>query len=118
MKTQQVGNISETCERIARRGVARNYGHTIYSERVGARTVAYSYGNHWTLAVIDEDGIAWMNPGRYSRTTAKHRNILARAIRAEGHEIAWVDNAEQVAGGAKPKLSNEARKKAMRVNYI
>jgi len=118
MKNQKIGSISETCERIARRGVARNYGRTLYSEQVGARTVAYSYSNHWTLAVLDEDGIAWMNPGRYSVTTTAHRNKLARAIREAGHEIVWVDNAEQVAGGARPKLSNEARKKAMRVNYI
>ena len=58
MNNKTVGNIADTCKRIAKRKVAHNYGHTIYSEQVGAQTVAYSYGNHWILAVLNEDGIA------------------------------------------------------------
>lgn len=50
----------------------------------------YSYGYHYLLAELSEDGkVARFNPTRYSQTTTRHRGLALAACRKQ--EIAVFD---------------------------
>lgn len=45
----------------------------------------YSYGYHYLLAELSEDGkVARFNPSRFSQTTTRHRGIALAACRVAG----------------------------------
>jgi hypothetical protein len=42
--------------------------------------VLFSYGGHWPLAIRRPDGAVFVNSGRYSVTTSKHRSYAVSAL--------------------------------------
>ena len=39
----------------------------------------YSYGYHFKVAVRNEDGTFWFNPGKYSSSTGRHQTLVRNA---------------------------------------
>ena len=55
--------------------------------------VAFSYGEHFPLAVITGPKAATVNSSKYSSTTSRHQGMIRRALAAEGFTITDADTA-------------------------
>lgn len=43
----------------------------------------YSYGPHFLVAEIRQDGRAWFNPDRYSQSTTRHQSLARQAWKGD-----------------------------------
>ena len=50
--------------------------------------IAFSYGEHFPLAVITAPKAATVNTDKYSSTTSRHQSMIRRALREAGYDIA------------------------------
>lgn len=70
---------------------------SLYAKRaVDGSLIAYSYGDHFPLALVDVDEKAgsrdvWLNDDKYSSTTSRHQRLVERALIFQGFSIHLVD---------------------------
>lgn len=80
-------NRNEVCESFAAQCPARGKASSMYYDG----NVAYSYGEHFPLAIITEPGKVTVNTDKYSSTTSRHQSMLRAALR--GYDITEADTA-------------------------
>lgn len=88
-------NRKEVAEGFARQSPARGKSSSMYYDG----NVAYSYGEHFPLAIIAEPGKVTVNTDKYSSTTSRHQSMLRAALR--GYDITEADTATMKALAAK-----------------
>ena len=71
---------SEVCEGFAIRQKAKT--KHLFSEKEFSNNnfVLYSYGYHFPLSVLLEDGVFLINKNSYSQTTERHKRHLSRVL--------------------------------------
>lgn len=73
--------------------------------------VAYSYGEHFPLAVIDHDRkVALINTDKYSRTTSKHQSLIHSALQRAGYETTGATTMKMQLAAAKSSAQASAHK--------
>lgn len=55
--------------------------------------IAFSYGEHFPLAIITGPKAATVNTDTYSSTTGRHKGMIRRALLAEGFTLSETDTA-------------------------
>ena len=97
-------NRKEVCESFAAQCPARGKASSMYYDG----PVAYSYGEHFPLAIITTKpgavNAATFNADRYSPTTSRHQSTMRAALRERGYVITEADTATLKA------LAREVRK--------
>ena len=93
-------NRKEVAEGFAAQHPARGKSSSMYYDG----KVAYSYGEHFPLAVITETRAVTFNTDRYSPTTSRHQSTMRAALRERGYVITEADTATMKA------LAREVRK--------
>lgn len=53
--------------------------------------IAFSYGEHFPLAIITGPKAATVNADTYSNTTGRHKGMIRRALLAEGFTLSETD---------------------------
>ena len=82
-------NRTQVAEAYARQSKPRARASALYFDG----PVAYSYGEHFPLAVITGPKAATVNVDKYSVTTARHKGMIRRALAAEGYTLTEADTA-------------------------
>lgn len=80
-------NRKQVCESFATQHPARAKASALYYDG----PVAYSYGEHFPLAIITGPKQVTVNSDRYSATTSRHQSMMRAALR--GFEITEADTA-------------------------
>ena len=88
-------NRKEVCESFATQHPVRAKASALYYDG----PAAYSYGEHFPLAVITGPKQVAINSDRYSATTSRHQSMMRAALR--GFEITEADTATMKALAAK-----------------
>lgn len=91
-------NRKDLCTAFARQYPARGRASSMHYDG----RVAYSYGEHFLLAIITGN-TATVNSDKYSSTTSRHQSTMRAALAAEGYSIVDADTAtmKELARGAK-----------------
>lgn len=55
-------------------------GSNFYSEKNNGKFILFSYGYHFPICVMLEDGTRLFNKSGYSQTTSVHKGEIARAL--------------------------------------
>lgn len=63
--------------------------------------VAYSYGEHFPIAVITGDKKVTVNSDKYSSSTSRHQSQMRAALSREGYDITEADTGTMKALAAK-----------------
>ena len=82
-------NRTALCNAFAAQHPARGRASALYFDG----PVAFSYGEHFPLAVITGPKAATVNVDKYSSTTSRHQGMIRRALAAEGFTITDADTA-------------------------
>lgn len=82
-------NRTQVSEAYARQTKPRARASALYFDG----RVAFSYGEHFPLAVITGPKTAAVNADKYSSTTSRHQSMIRRALIAEGYTLTEGDTA-------------------------
>ena len=82
-------NRTQVAEAYARQTKPRARASALYFDG----PVAYSYGEHFPLAIITGPKAATVNTDKYSVTTGRHKGMIRRALVAEGFTLTEADTA-------------------------
>lgn len=82
-------NRTQVAEAFASQSKPRGRASALYFDG----PVAFSYGEHFPLAVITGPKAATVNASKYSSTTSRHQGMIRRALAAEGFTITEADTA-------------------------
>lgn len=82
-------NRKALCEAFADQHPARGRASSIYYDG----KVAFSYGEHFPLAIITGPKAATMNSDKYSSTTSRHQSQMRWALTQAGYDITSADTA-------------------------
>lgn len=84
-------NRKQVAEAFASQSKPRGRASSLYYDG----PVAYSYGEHFPLAIITTKpgahNTATVNVSKYSSTTSRHQSILRHALTQHGYEITEAD---------------------------
>lgn len=80
-------NRTQVSEAYARQTKPRARASALYFEG----PIAFSYGEHFPLAIITGPKAATVNIDKYSNTTARHKGMIRRALIAEGYTLTEAD---------------------------
>lgn len=61
---------------------AKNPNESFYVEVIDGVTIAFSYGQHFPIAIKFSDGVLFNSDG-YSNTTARHKNLILATIKSD-----------------------------------
>jgi len=101
MKNSEVAEIFATSEKNAQ------VGHLFIEDKS-----IYSYGRHFKVAEKLDDRTALFNSCGYSRTTARHKSYVLRALKSNGYKV--IDIAECNIDN----LSKEIRHNETKINEL
>ena len=90
-------NRKEVCESFACQCQPRGRASSMHYEG----PVAYSYGEHFPLAIITGPKQVTVNNDHYSATTSRHQSMMRAALREQGFTITEADTATMKALAAK-----------------
>ncbi|MBP9033797.1 MAG: hypothetical protein KBG29_07875 [Pseudomonadales bacterium] len=79
-------NRTQLAKAFAAQSLPRARASSLYFEG----KVAFSYGEHFPLAVITGHKAATVNVAKYSSTTSRHQSTMRHALAAEGFTITEV----------------------------
>lgn len=80
-------NRTQVAEAYARQTKPRARASALYFEG----PIAFSYGEHFPLAIITGPKAAAVNADKYSSTTSRHQSMIRRALIAEGYTLTETD---------------------------
>lgn len=70
-------------------GPIQNGKQSIFWDDSAGRRILYSYGYHFPLGILREDGIALLNGDYYSSTTSRHQELARRAAK-RGFTVSFI----------------------------
>ena len=76
-------NLKQVCESFAAQNPARGRASSLYYDG----PVAFSYGEHFPLAVITGPKAATVNADKYSSTTSRHQSTMRHALTQAGYTL-------------------------------
>ena len=69
----------------AEQALSKGYNHS--KSFYFNKNIAFSYGSHFVIAIINKGKQADFNTRKYSNTTARHKGLVERALIKQGYKI-------------------------------